>query len=111
MGAGRDAIHLAVEPVVASERLPARQDIYLLPDGRAAKAHDGNGLGIVDPFLKQSVKTGEKFWLVVYPRQITSLRHVWSHPAFEEPAAFTSDHMELAEKVAKRLMGKALSEK
>lgn len=82
-GAGRDAIHLAVEPVIASERLLAGQDVYLLPDGRAAKGKD-NAVGIVDPFLKESVKPGEKFWLVVYPRQITSLRHVWSHPAFPE---------------------------
>jgi hypothetical protein len=94
-GAGRDAIHLAVEPVVASERLLAGQDVYLLPDGRAAKGKD-NAVGIVDPFLRQSVKEGGKFWLVVYPRQITSLRHVWSHPAFpEEPhPAFHEEEVE-----------------
>jgi len=56
-GAGRDAIHLAVEPVIASERLLAGQDVYLLPDGRAAKGKD-KAVGIVDPFLKESVKAG-----------------------------------------------------
>lgn len=104
---GRDAIHLAVEPVIASERLLAGQDVYILPDGRAAKGKD-NAVGIVDPFLKQSVKKGEKFWLVVYPRQITSLRHVWSHPAFKEElvaAVFTEEQREMAELVAKRLQG------
>ena len=105
---GRDAIHLAVEPVIASERLLAGQDVYLLPDGRAAKGKE-NAVGIVDPFLKQSVKAGEKFWLVVYPRQITSLRHVWTHPAFEEkvtPAPepeITLADQEKARHVAERL--------
>lgn len=111
-GAGRDAIHLAVEPVIASERLLAGQDVYLLPDGRAAKGKD-NAVGIVDPFLTQSVKPGDRFWLVVYPRKITSLRHVWSHPAFPEETnapIFTEEEKELDEKVAKRLQGITPSE-
>jgi hypothetical protein len=111
-GAGRDAIHLAVEPVIASERLLAGQDVYLLPDGRAAKGKD-KAVGIVDPFLKESVKPGEKFWLVVYPRQITSLRHVWSHPSFPEEAPateITEEDRTQAEAVAKRLQGVTPSE-
>lgn len=79
---GRDAIHLAVEPVMAGEKLKPGSDIGL-KDGKAY--NKGVKLvGIVDPFLKNIVQAGEKFWLVVYPRQITSLRHVWSHPDFPE---------------------------
>lgn len=80
---GRDAIHLAVENVEAGEWLSAGQHVSL-KDG-VASAH-GKLVGIVDPFLKQTVRPGERFWLVVYPRQITSLRHVWEHPDFPASA-------------------------
>jgi len=77
--AGRDAIHLAVEPVEAGEKLFPGQHISL-SDGVAAAS--GKLVGIVDPYLPGPVFPGQMFWLVVYPRQITSLRHVWEHPAF-----------------------------
>jgi hypothetical protein len=77
--AGRDAIHLAVEPVEAGEKLFPGQHIRI--DGGIAMS-GGKTVGIVDPFLPGPVFQGQKFWLVVYPRTITSLRHVWEHPAF-----------------------------
>lgn len=90
-GAGRDAIHLAVEPVISAELLYPGQNVGLLDDGRAASAAGTKkALGIVDPFLKDCVQAGERFWLVVYPRQITSLRHVWSHPDFTQPRGISS---------------------
>lgn len=79
----RDAIHLAVEPMVAVEMLRPGQDVGLLPGGAGASDQP---VGIVDPFLKRAVMPGEKFWLIVYPRQIRSLRHVWTHPAFDDVA-------------------------
>lgn len=77
----RDAIHLAVLPVVAGQELAPGQDVGIDSDGTAwhTKGVDVY-IGIVDPFLKAWVKKGEHFWLVIYPRQITSLRHAWSHP-------------------------------
>lgn len=80
--AQRDAIHLAVEPCIAGEDLKAGQHIGI-ENGLATKKAKKK-LGIVDPFIYGLIPKGRRFWLVVYPRQITSLRHVWSHPDEEE---------------------------
>lgn len=82
----RDAIHLGVEPVEAGEQL-AVGAIIGIKDGKAYQSTKRNGikaLGIVDPFLESKVLPGQRFWLVVMPRQITSLRHVWEHPDFPD---------------------------
>ncbi len=87
--AGRDAIHLAVEPVIAAEKLYPGQHVGFVDGGVGTK---GDHIGVVDPFLEGFVAPGQRFWLVVYPRTITSLRHVWEHPAFSgvsEPAVVT----------------------
>lgn len=78
----RDAIHIAVEPVEAAERLQPGEHVGLDADGKACTGPSIKYLGIVDPFLKAPVNAGEWFWLNVYPRQIRSLRHVWEHPDF-----------------------------
>lgn len=85
----RDAIHLGVEPVEAAVELEPGQRIGMykglaypadsFPEGNPIKV-----LGIVDPFLNGLVFKGQRFWLVVMPRQITSLRHVWEHPDFPD---------------------------
>lgn len=99
---GRDAIHLAVEPVIAGEQLRPGEHIGII-DGKAYSVVEKH-LGIVDPFLGKSVLPGEKFWLIVYPRQITSLRHVWEHPDFPEEGV-THEKLEIARLVANRLNG------
>ncbi len=79
----RDAIHLAVEPVQAAEDLMPGQRITII-DGLAFRATlIKDALGIVDPFLTTPVKKGQRFWFVMNPREVTSLRHVWTHPAFD----------------------------
>ncbi len=81
--AARDAIHLAVVPAIAGVNLLRGEHVFLR-DGKAYSfgATGETSLGIVDPFLQEPVAKGEHFWLIIYPRQITSLRHVWEHPAF-----------------------------
>jgi hypothetical protein len=77
----RDAIHIAVAPVVAGVRLYPGDHVGILSDGRASEAADH--IGIVDPFLKGRLNEGDSFWLMLYPQTVKSLRHEWTHPAFK----------------------------
>lgn len=82
--AGRDAVHIAVAPVVATHTLEPGQHVGLTPGGASA---DAEHIGVVDPFLTTGVYAGQKFWLFLYPGTITSLRHEWTHPAFGATSA------------------------
>lgn len=86
---GRDAIHLAVEPVIAAEDLYPGQHVGLGKNG--ATTNGVKKLGIVDPFILGMIPKGKMFWLIVYPRTITSLRHVWEHPDFTETSQELTD--------------------
>lgn len=82
--ARRDCVHVAVAPVVAGEDLVPGERVGLLPDGRFGVMDEMNdNIGVVDPFRIGGIGEGRKFWLYLYPNTITSLRHVWSHPAFQ----------------------------
>lgn len=81
--AHRDAIHIAVAPVTAAERLHPGDHVLLNADGRAT-TRGGNAIGVVDPFLPDRVEKDEQFYLFLYPGTITGLRHEWTHPAFKE---------------------------
>lgn len=81
---GRDAIHVAVFPAKAAENLRPGDHVGFDTDGNAEwnAPGDDSAIGIVDPFITGKISKGQWFWLLVYPRQITSLRHVWEHPSF-----------------------------
>lgn len=87
----RDAVHIAVAPVVAGESLRPGERVSFDSNGEAV-GDEAFSIGIVDPFLADRVVVkGQRFWLYLYPGSITSLRHDWTHPAFrdggEVPAA------------------------
>lgn len=83
----RDAVHVAVVPVLANEELKPGQHIGFDEGGYRVTATPPEPyklIGIVDPFLPSNVKKGDRFWMVLYPNTITGLKHVWSHPAISQ---------------------------
>jgi hypothetical protein len=80
-GSLRDAIHIAVAPVVAGVSMHPGQ-AACLRDGEAWPVERGEGIGIVDPYLPEAVPTGGRCFLFLYPNTITDLKHTWTHPSF-----------------------------
>jgi len=84
---GRDAVHVAVFSATCAEDLTPGEDVRIVSHGEMdAMVEPGmlpGVVGIVDPFIKGTVKAGQRFWVYLYPRTITALSHRWSHPAFE----------------------------
>jgi len=81
--AGRDAIHVAVAPVIAAETLAPGMHIGFVSGNTEIVGTFCEPIGIVDPFFKGTILKGQKFYMYLYPQSITSLRHEWTHPAFE----------------------------
>jgi hypothetical protein len=88
----RDAIHIAVAPVVSRETLYPGQHVGFA-DGASASGEVSARvlaerlIGIVDPFLKTPVHPGNDIWMFLYPNTVTGLKHLWTHPAFDVDAA------------------------
>ncbi len=81
---GRDAVHIALAPVQAGKLLLPGQHVAIAPDTVDVVIPSTKPIGIIDPYLLEAVKEGERCWLCLYPGSVTSLRHAWTHPAFAE---------------------------
>ena len=97
----RDAIHMAVMPVIAGSELFRGQRIAIKygTSNVAIPSFDeyytygqAPSVGIVDPFLSRDapdhnrVRPGEWFWMFLQPNTITGIRHQWTHPTIDHPA-------------------------
>ena len=95
--ANRDAIHIAVVPMIVGERMNAGDHVRIMVGTTDRIVQDrsdyygaaSESIGIVDPFIKQTsekwyLDVGERVWVFLYPNTITGLRHEWTHPAFVE---------------------------
>jgi hypothetical protein len=81
----RDAVHVAIAPVEASETLKPGQKVRFVPGKTDLVAAVGEGetsVGIVDPFLRRDVAPNDKFFICLYPGSVTGMRHHWQHSAF-----------------------------
>ena len=83
----RDAVHIALAPITADVLLRPGDHVGI-QDGKTffSSERTERTIGVVDPFLRDEVKRGERFWLCLYPGTVTSLRHIWTHPVFEKMA-------------------------
>ena len=80
--AQRDAVHIAVAPMIAAHPLAPGQEVGFVDDANKERAGTSQKpFGIVDPFLKEAVKQEQRFYVFLFPQTITSLRHDWTHPA------------------------------
>lgn len=95
--AARDAIHVAIVPLIAGTRLGIGAKFKLkfgttdvaLP----ADYDEANAIGIVDPFLSgYEVEEGQRFYGVLFPGTVTGMRHHWEHPAFIEKKVEVNEH-------------------
>ena len=83
---GRDAVHVAVFSATSPNDLSPGEDVVILAHGEidaVVTSGKKGAVGMVDPFIREGVKAGQRFWVYLYPRTITALSHRWSHPAFE----------------------------
>lgn len=84
---GRDAVHMAVIPAIAGHAMRPGEHVAV-KDGKAV-GFTNDRIGIIDPFMGTFVAEGDRVFVFLYPNTITSLRHVWTHPAFPEEGAAT----------------------
>ena len=85
----RDAIHVPILSVIAYEKLQPGEKVAITKnEDNVLEAYsvknrcfvNGFFVGIVDPFLEDSVKFGEKFYLFLKPESTLKLWHDWIHP-------------------------------
>lgn len=79
--AQRDAVHVAIFPCIAGQKLKPGQHVKI--DGGKAYSAKDDAVGIVDPFLRESVANGVRMYVCLYPASVIGMRHHWQHPAFD----------------------------
>ena len=95
----RDAIHVAIMPVMAAEQLQAGDWVsFVYGTTNQVKhcnpAYDLTPIGVVDPFFTEHyrIEKGTWVWLFLTPGTITGLRHEWTHPEIDNQQPAKDEH-------------------
>lgn len=78
----RDAIHVPIMEIISAGILSPGQKVCII-NGIAYPHIFNNHLpvvGVVDPYLDNTVDMGQKFYLFLKPESTTRLWHEWTHP-------------------------------
>jgi hypothetical protein len=86
--ADRDAVHIAVVPLIAHTTLKPGEHIAVSTADKGVAQTPGTPMatdpvGIVDPFLRADVKPNQQFFAYLYPGTVISLRHHYRHPVLD----------------------------
>ena len=80
----RDAIHVPVISGVAGGLIGPGDPVKYVSDfGKWYPCEAIDVHGVCNPFGSELVKHGDLLWVMLRPGTITDLKHVWTHPAFE----------------------------
>lgn len=95
----KDAVHVAIVSVEAGQQLRPGTHVELKHGKAIMKdphSDEFKPIGIVDPFLRSDIETGQNFYLCLYPETVTGMRHEWGHPAFDDLASVKSQLQSIA---------------
>jgi hypothetical protein len=95
----RDAIHVAVAPVIAGHILKPGEHVGWIDEEVSTVGRTTDKFGIVDPFLVGPIMPGQRFMVVLYPQSVTKLRHEWDHPAFTQTNHAQINHAAASEQI------------
>lgn len=86
-GSGRDAVHIAVVPMIVRERIALGQHIDVMPRVVLyAAGISADCIGIVDPFVAALAFDGDRICMFLWPYTITGLAYHSTHPTLADTA-------------------------
>lgn len=91
----RDAIHLAIMPVITADEIYAGERVKLIYGTKNFVKQCGSGndyVGIIDPFLESYIPRGSRVWMFLRPNTIIGLRHEWTHPEVDNTHVPDNEH-------------------